>query len=1051
MFKKLLFTVFALLLSASAYAQSGTLTGQITDAETGEPLIGATVYIESINRGTQSDVDGNYTVSGIDAGTYTVSYRYVGYETLNEVVEIGSGTVTRNVELSVDVVGLDEFVVSGYAVQQKREVTGAISTVSSDDLENVSLQNTESLLQGRAAGVNITTTSGNPGGAFRVNIRGNGSINAATEPLYIIDGVQISFAQLSGQASTSPLNTLNPSDIESIEVLKDAASAAIYGAQAAAGVVLITTKQGSAGPTQITARAETGVRSLARNVDYISPDEYIRYMGEGLALNRGVIDVSENGADITAYEDVYRNFFIDFFNSPDWTTEQRNAYADATDPNGADLSTTEALQLLGLPSTLANTNWQDFIFDEGVTQKYNVSASGGNSSTLFRISGGYESTEGTAFNTDFTRLNLRTNIDHELAENWRTSIRVNLSRAGQTGVCQDGNFINCPPSQAMFEAPMSFPYLADGAYNPGTRFGLSNNPAVQRDEVDRNNAVTQILSSVKLQYQANDWLTFSGSVNVDYRNTQDEQYRSAIAAPAQNGFVSFANRNVENYQGNLIANLTKTFDGVHAVSGFVGTEYRSDYSESQLVTGDGLPGPFFRVLSATSTPTTAAGINSEWKQASYFGNAKYTFDEKYILSVVARYDGNSRFGADTRWGFFPSVSAGWRIAEEDFLNVDAINELKLRVGYGTTGNSAIGNFASRGLYSASGSYLGSTGLRPTQLANANLGWEEAKEINIGLDYELFDGRLYGAIDAYQKDNTELLFDRPLPSDSGYGDITENIGKVRNTGIEFAVNSVNVVRSGFRWQSRFNVAFSDNEILELPGGAPIDEDDLFESLIEGQPIGQIQVVRWAGVNPADGRPMWYDADGNITYTPTNSVDAVNYKDGVANVVGGFGNTISYKGFSLDAFFQFSFGQWAFPNTDYYFTRTPDFLMNMTTEVLDRWRAPGDITYYPRAMTAGTDFPETANYRTQLSTASIYNASYIRLKNISLNYSLPDRFTQRAGLSNVTFFASAVNLATWTAWPFYDPEVAFGPNDIFNNLTAASYPTERQVNAGIQIQF
>jgi TonB-dependent SusC/RagA subfamily outer membrane receptor len=299
MFKKLLFTVFALLLSASAYAQSGTLTGQVTDAETGEPLIGATVYIESINRGTQSDVDGNYTITGIDAGTYTVSYRYVGYVTVNEVVEIGSGTVTRNVELSVDVVGLDEFVVSGYAVQQKREVTGSISTVSSQDLENVSLQNTESLLQGRAAGVNITTTSGNPGGAFRVNIRGNGSINAATEPLYIVDGVQISFAQLSGQASTSPLNTLNPSDIESIEVLKDAASAAIYGAQAAAGVVIITTKDGTAGPTQITARAETGVRSLARNVDYINTEQYIDYMGEGWALNAGVTP----GGDYSAYED----------------------------------------------------------------------------------------------------------------------------------------------------------------------------------------------------------------------------------------------------------------------------------------------------------------------------------------------------------------------------------------------------------------------------------------------------------------------------------------------------------------------------------------------------------------------------------------------------------------------------------------------------------------------------------------------------------------------------------------------------------------------------
>ncbi|MGN8226048.1 SusC/RagA family TonB-linked outer membrane protein [Gracilimonas sp. BCB1] len=1019
--RKLLFTIFVLLLSASAFAQSGELTGQVTDAETGEPLIGATVYIESLNKGAQSDIDGNYTISGIEAGVYTVSYRYVGYETETRSVEIGSGTVTLDIQLSVDVVGLDELVVSGYSVEQKREITGSISTVSSDEFENVSLQSTEALLQGRAAGVNITTTSGNPGGAFRVSIRGNGSINAATEPLYIVDGVQISFAQTSSQASTTPLNAINPSDIESIEVLKDAASAAIYGAQAAAGVVIITTRNGSAGPTRITASAETGVRSLARNVDYISSEEYVAYLGEGRALNFG----ETPGSDYSTDEDLYRNFLITSYGAdPD------------SDPNNPQL---------------ANTNWQDFIYQEGVTQKYNVSAAGGNSSTNFLLSGGYEDTEGTAFNSNFTRLNLRTNIDHDLSERMRASVRLNVSRAAQNGVCQDGNFINCPTSQAMFEPRFSFPYLADGSYNPNTNFGGSNNPAVTKNEVDRENTVTQILSTLRLQYQANEWLSFSGSANVDYRNTQDDQYRSAIASPATGGFITFANRNVENYQGNLVANANRTFDGVHAVTALAGTEFRSDYSESQLVRGDGLPGPFFTVLAATANPTTANGINTQWKQASYFGNVKYTYDEKYILKGVARYDGNSRFGEETRWGFFPSISLGWIISEEDFLNVEAIDQLKLRAGYGTTGNSAIGDFASRALYEAVGSYQGFTGLRPDQLANANLGWEEAREINIGLDYELFEGRLFGSVDAYQKDNTDLLFERPLPIDSGYGDITENIGRVRNTGLEFEINSVNVSSAGFRWQSRFNIAFTDNEILELPNGIPIDENDLFESLQEGKPIGLIQVVRWAGVNPADGRPMWYDADGNITYTPTNAVDAVEYKDGVANVTGGFGNTFSYKGFSVDAFLQFSFGQWAFPQSDYFFTRTPDFLMQMHESVLDRWRLPGDLTYYPRAMEAGSNFAETANYRTQLSTASIYNASYIRLKNVSVNYNLPDRFTQSIGLNNIRLYASAVNLLTWTAWPWYDPEVAADTQDIFNNVTAASYPTERQVNAGIEIQF
>jgi TonB-dependent starch-binding outer membrane protein SusC len=1013
-----------LLTSSVAFAQTGAIAGQVTDAETGETIPGANILVVELERGAASDVDGNYRIENIRPGTYTVSATFVGYRTFRQAVQVQANqTTTLNISLQMGAIGLDELVVSGYAVTPKRELTGSIASVRSQDIQDVTLQNPESLLQGRAAGVNVTATSGNPGGSFRVSVRGNGSVNSASEPLYIIDGVQISFAQQSGLTSTTALNALNPNDIASIEVLKDASSAAIYGAQAANGVVIITTKRGQAGRTQVTARAETGVRTLARNVDYITPDQYVQYLGEALQYRSqiGLVTAPSNWT-IDDFVDNRRNFLLGFFGE---------------DPFN--------------PGQLANTDWQDFIFSDGVTQRYSIALSGGDESTSFYISGGYEDTEGTAYRTDFTRLNLRSNIDHAISSRFRTSLNLNVSRSTQFGVCQDGNFINCPPSQAMFEAPMSFPFLADGSYNPLTRFGLDTNPAVVRDEVDRNVSVTQIISNVNLIYRATSWLNFNGLVGVDYRNTEDEQYRSPIAAPGQGGWVSFANRNVRNFNANFVANARYTFDGVHNVSGLLGTEYRRDYSESQLVQGDGFPGPFFKVLSATATPTTAAGVQNEWRLGSYFANAKYNYNERYFLNLVARYDGHSRFGNETRWGFFPSVSAAWRISEEDFFNVEFIDELKLRAGIGTTGNSSIGNFAARGLYSAAGSYQGSTGLRPTQLANVNLGWEEAREINIGLDYEFLQGRIFGAIDVYRKDNNELLFARPLPSDSGFGSITENIGSVRNQGIEFEISTVNVNTRDFTWSSRFNIAFMENEILSLPNGAPIRADNTFDALIEGQPIGLIQTIKWAGVNPADGRPMWYDVDGNITFTPVQTRDKIDWKDGQANTVGGLGNTLSYRGITLDAFFQFSFGQWAFASTDYYFTRTPDFLMNMVTEIEDRWRQPGDMTHYPRAIQVGTDFPETNDYRTQLGTQAIYNASYIRLKNVSLSYNLPTRITQQVGLNNVRVFASALNLLTWTAWPWYDPEVAFSPTDIYTNSTAASYPTERQVNAGIEIRF
>jgi TonB-linked SusC/RagA family outer membrane protein len=1025
MFKKLLAVAFVVLLAPiAAFAQNASISGRVTDASNGDAIIGANIYVVQLERGAVSDLEGNYSVTGIAPGTYTVNVSYIGYRPVTQQVTLSSGqNFTLNVQMQLSTIGLEEFVVSGYGVTQKRELTGSIASVRSQDIQGVALQSTEGLLQGRAAGVTVTTTSGNPGGAFQVKIRGNGSVNAATEPLYVIDGVQVSFAQLSSNASTTPLNALNPNDIESIEVLKDAAASAIYGAQAAAGVVLITTKQGRAGRTIVNASVERGVRSLARNVEYISSEEYVDYMAEGLAYRNGVRQI--DGTDMTPFQTTYRNFLIT---------------RHGEDPN-----------LPAGSGQLANYNWQDLIFSEGATAKYTMSFSGGSQNTSYYVSGGYEDTEGTAFNTDFTRLSLRTNFDHKINNRLDVSMRTGLSRSTQFGVCQDGNFVNCPPSQAMFLPPMAFPYNADGT--PSRRLGIvspENNPVIQISDVDRDVTVTQILSSLALNYRFNDWISARGSVSIDYRNTNDNQYRSPVAAPVQRGLISFANRNVQNVMGNFVVNFDRDITEEHNIAGLFGTEYRRDYSESQVVQGEGFPGPFFKVLSATANPTAAAGTYGEWKLGSYFTNLRYNYNEKYFVNLVGRYDGHSRFGSGNRWAFFPSVSLAWRISEENFFTFDAVDELKLRVSYGITGNSAIGNYAARGLFSVSGSYQGVTGLTASQLANNALSWEEAREFNVGLDFEILEGRIFGALDYYTRDNENLLFGRPLPSDSGFGSILENIGAIRNSGVELELNSVNLNTRGFQWSTRFNVAMASNEILELPDGNDIRPNGAFDALIIGQALGIIQVPRWAGVNPADGRPMWYDAEGNITYTPEAS-DAINYKDGNAEYVGGFGNTFSYKGLTLDAFFQFNLGQWAFPSTDYYFTRTPDFLMNMTKETLDRWRNPGDITYYPRAINAGTDYAETDDYRVEVGTQSIYNASYIRLKNVSLSYQLPSSLTERVGMGSVRLYASAVNLITWTAWPFYDPEVAFSPNDIYNNVTTASYPTERQIYAGIDIRF
>lgn len=1016
MLRKLLsIAVLCLFTAATALAQTGSLSGTVTDAESGETLPGANVLIVQLDRGASTDVDGNFSIGNIPVGTYTVRITFIGYRTFTQEVEINAGQeTTLNAEMQTGTVGLDELVVSGYGTTTKRELTGSITSVNASDFEGIPVQNTESILQGRAAGVNVTTTSGNPGGAFRVQVRGNGSINAATQPLYIVDGVQISFSQQSNLTSQSPLNSINPSDIESIEVLKDASAAAIYGSQAAAGVVIITTKRGQQGATRITARSETGIRQATELVDYLDTNQYLDYMAEARSI--------ETGQNFDAARDVYENFFADRWGTP------------------------------GRDGVLANTDWHDFIFRTGSTQKHNLSASGGDDQTRFYISGGYENTNGHIFNSKFDRLNLRTNFDHQFTERLNGSVNLNLARSDQFGICQDGNFVNCPPSQAMFEPPMTFPYFDDGEYGSGLFGTRAWNPAVIKEEVERNVRVISIVGNANVDYRLTDWLNFSGLVGVDYRGTEDERYETPIARPSEGGSLAYDYRNVYNFNTNATLNARRTFDEVHNVSGLLGAEYRRDYWTRVGTTGQGFPGSFFRVLNASTEPTEASGFNSEFRVGSYFGNLKYNYDERYFLSLIARYDGHSRFGSETRWGFFPSISGAWRVSEENFFNVDFISELKLRVGYGTTGNAAIGNFAARGLYSAAGSYLGQTGLTPTQLANVNLSWEEAKEINIGLDYELYSGRISGSIDVYQKDNDNLLLSRELPIESGFGSITENVGEVRNEGIEFEIRTVNVNTRDFSWSTRFNTALLRNEVLDLGEDDVLNENSTFQEIRVGQPIGQIQVPRWAGVNPADGRPMWFDADGNITYQPNSVEDSERYKDGVANVTGGFGNSLNYKGLSLDVFFQFAFGQWGFGNTDWFFTRTPDFLMNLNEKMIgDRWREPGDVTYFPRAATGGSAYEETANFRTTLGTHSIYNASYIRLKNVTLSYNLPSAVTDRLNLRGVRLFASGLNLATWTAWPYYDPEFAASETDIFGNLIAASFPTGMQINGGIEIQF
>jgi len=1002
-------SLLLLVATGSALAQSGGIRGKVIDATTGETLPNANILITELNRGGSSDINGNYSILNVPAGTYTVESSFVGYKRFTTRVTISEAVVVLNINFEPALVGLDELVVTGYGVQTKREVTGAITQVKAEQIENLPIQSFDQALQGRAAGVSVTSASGQPGGAIRVRIRGYGSINASNEPLYIVDGVQLAEeSQKSSQASSNPLAGINPNDILSIEVLKDAAAASIYGAQASNGVVLITTKQGRAGGTVINISSTLGWNSQYRKYDSMDGPTWVNFMAEA-----------------------YENYAIRL---------GRNVQNDI---NAAYISFIPACTTAGLgtavcdPNNAPTYNWQEAVYQIGASRETDVSVSGGTDVTRFFISGGYENTEGQAIRTDFKRMSFRANVDHKVNSKMNIESRVNLASTRQFGAVADGNFINGPFFMGAWQQPTLPIYNEDGSFNENVPYA---NIVLYQQLDQRKTRGNNIQGSLAANYRLPENLILRVFAGLNFRQTRDTNFRSSLipGSPRTNGGDLFeANREIFSYNLNATLNYNRSFNNVHNVAGLLGTEYKEETQEAFTASGRGFANPLFDILSLAANPSGVSGTATIFKTASVFGQAKYDYDNRYLVNGTLRYDGSSRFGADNRWGLFYAISGAWNLANEEFIPLPAaVNDLKLRVGYGITGNSGIGNFASRSLFGNGGSYNSQAGLRPSQLANNILTWEEAKNINLGLDFGISDGRISGAIDLYRKRNERLLLSRQLPSDSGFGSITENAGVVQNQGYEFEITTRNVDRSGFNWTTSFNITSNQNEVIALNEG----QESIGTSIFVGEPLRFYYGQTWAGVNPADGRPMWYDANGNITYLPVAADQSItSYLD--PTHYGGLTNTFSYKGVTLDVFFQYDFGGNTFEQQTGFFLMDPGTAGNLLNRLLDRWTTPGQITDIEQAFRT-RNMPGVAS-RTTGSTWYIESTSYIRLKNATLSYQLPDNVVSRLGIRTFKVFATGQNLLTFTNYPGIDPE--------FLGTANAPYPQGRTIRTGVQLQF
>ena len=993
--KKFFFSMIACLFVITQIFAQRTVSGKITD-DLGEGLPGVNVVLKGTTTGTTTDIDGNYRLS-VNDGDVLV-YSFVGFETqeinvgTRSVIDVTMGGATE----------LQEVVVVGYGESTTKKLTGSIDQVDGKKFEQVPVPSFDNILQGNVAGLNVQSTSGMPGGATNVRLRGIGSINAGSAPLYVLDGVPINVGDLTrNQQTSNVLASLNPNDIANVTVLKDASAAAIYGSRAANGVIIITTKRGKPGKTKFNLRVQQGYSERRDDpFDVMNSAEFTEYMREAVTNTGG-------------------------------------------DPDVPGSSTYFPIR----PDTV-DTPWLDLAFQEGSLKSYELSASGGDENTRFFISGSYLDQEGIAVQTKLERFTSRFNVDHSANEKLTMGINLTISNAKQNGRYGGGTSFGDPIYGGMYMSPLYPVYanaeqIASGA-DRGTGFnfntpGFSNQNHVATQSLSSNEANTfRTSGKVYFKYDIIDGLTFNQSVGLDMIRITEDSWTSQNHPDGVNdgGFVTAVSTFNRDYVVTSTLNYNTSFNDVHNVSILLGNEFQSANRESINVTANNFPSDKLRTVNSGAENNSYGAFGTEWAIWGVFSRVNYNYDEKYFLDVSVRRDGSSRFGANNRFATFYSVGAGWNIADETFFNASFVDAFKLRGSYGTSGNQEIGNFDSRGLYQF-GAYNSQSAAFPSQLDNPDLTWEQSVQYDIGIDYALFQGRLSGSIDYYNKETSDMLLDVPISRTTGFTTLTQNLGTMVNKGWEFTLNSTNLQMGDFSWNTDFNFSINDNEVTELPDGADVINGNTIQRV--GERVNSWFLPVYAGVNPANGAPLWYDEDGNIV-TQYGQADRQIVGNPVANILSGMTNTLQYKGFSVSAFLFLSQGNDVYRSVSRFINSDGSrFGRNQSTEQLRRWQQPGDVTDVPIIKRGNTDGGNNA------STRQVHDGSFIRLRNVTVAYNLPSNLASKAKMTSVRVYVQGQNLATWTKYPGLDPEVGVGGVDF------GLYPQPRSYTVGIDIGF
>lgn len=976
---KAAFAVCLILLVNSVQAQNTSeqqvIRGKVVD-QANEALIGVSVKVKNTTTGVSTDVEGRYQISA--SKTDVLQFSYLGYKTVESTV--GAQT-TLNITMAEDRENLSEVVVVGYSTKDATQLSSSVSVVSGDDLRDVTSNNLSSLLQGKAAGVVVSTGSGDPTSGSNILIRGAGTISAGSGPLIVVDG------NIGG--------SYNPSDVESVTILKDAAATGLYGSRAGNGVMIITTKTGKAGKPKIEFSTAVGTNKASTG-----------------------------------------NFKV--MNTQQLYDYQTTFYT----PDPAVLNT--------------NTDWFNEAFRTGITQNYTLSASGGSDKTQYYVSGNYYNEEGTIQKNDKASYNFRTNLSHRLTDKLKMAVLFN-------GIYSKNNF---DPAGLLYPAYTNMPF--DAAYNADgspidprvvtTWYGRDNNNFLHNLQYDMANSNNLDLSTdLNLDYAITKNLSIATYNRVKFANFKDVSfYDKRSSSGSTNGGELYNSAAVTS---NLITSNRLRYDksfGQHTISGLAVAEATQNSYNVLSTAVKGLPPGRPYASTAIDILTNPRGGKNEYSFQKYLAQADYNFANKYFAVASLVRERSSRFGNDNPAANFYQLGASWILSNESFMEkVAPVNFLKLRGSYGTTGNAEIGDYAATGLYSidVAYSYANAPGAAPLQKGNPNLTWETQKTANAGLDIGLFN-RIDLSVDLYQRTSDDLLYRKPLPSTTGYSFVFENIGSVRNRGLEFNLTTKNLTNQ-FTWETNFNMAFNRNKVLELNDGALFSNPGARQPIGLGHDIDEWNMPVWAGVDPATGDPLWekiiLDADGKEFLTYTNSYNSVanatsrqyEGKSAAPKFTGGISNEFAYKGFTLSAFFNFVYGNYVYNDSRFYFDNDgvyEKYNQMVLAEGWNRWEQVGDLATHPKPVLGGNNASNSS------STRYLEDGSYIRLRNVTLGYNLPKSVLSQLKLANARIFVGGDNLWTATRFSGVDPEVVLSAGE-----SSFKYPISKKIIAGLNVSF